>query len=100
MDGAVLSGSRLTIQPWRECALEHLVPGPRSRHGEWNRGKGMSWPELERLVTDAEASESLRRSLRRCRSREELLLAARRLGYRVTRINLQNAYAHGPLHIN
>ena len=52
----------------------------------------MSWPELERLVTDAEASESLRRSLRRCRSREELLLAARRLGYRVTRIDLQNAW--------
>ena len=52
----------------------------------------MSWPELERLVTDAEGSESLRRSLRRCRSREELLLAARRLGYRVTRIDLQNAW--------
>ena len=62
------------------------------RHGERNRGKGMSWPELERLVTEAEASESLRRSLRRCRSREELLLAARRLGYRVTRIDLQNAW--------
>lgn len=52
----------------------------------------MSWPELERLVTDAEASESLQRSLRHCRSREELLLAARRLGYRVTRIDLQNAW--------
>jgi hypothetical protein len=52
----------------------------------------MSWPELERLVTEAEASQELRRSLRRCRSREELLLAARRLGYRVTRIDLQNAW--------
>jgi hypothetical protein len=52
----------------------------------------MSWPELKRLVTDAEASQELRRSLRRCRSREELLLAARQLGYRVTRIDLQNAW--------
>ncbi|MEI7665776.1 MAG: Nif11-like leader peptide family natural product precursor [Synechococcaceae cyanobacterium ELA263] len=51
----------------------------------------MSWPELERLVTEAEASQELQRSLRRCSSREELLLAARRMGYRVTRIDLQNA---------
>lgn len=52
----------------------------------------MSWPELERLVMEAEASQELRQCLRRCRSREELLLAARHLGYRVTRIDLQNAW--------
>ena len=52
----------------------------------------MSWPELERLVTEAEASQELRQCLRRCRSREELLLAARRMGYRVTRIDLENAW--------
>ena len=54
--------------------------------------KGMSWPELERLVADAEASQDLKHSLRHCRSPQDLLLAARRQGYRVTRIDLQNAW--------
>jgi Nif11 domain len=44
----------------------------------------MSWSELERLVTTAEADGSLRRALRQSRSQEELVLAARRLGYRIT----------------
>jgi hypothetical protein len=52
----------------------------------------MSWPELERLVTEAEASQELQWSLRRCRYREELLLAAWRLGYHVRRIDLQNTW--------
>jgi hypothetical protein len=52
----------------------------------------MSWSELERLVSDAEASAELRNTLRRCRSRQQLLQAARHLGYRVTRTDLQNAW--------
>ena len=52
----------------------------------------MSWSELERLVDQAEAQPSLRRSLKDCRSTPELILAARRLGYRITRIDLQRAW--------
>ena len=52
----------------------------------------MSWSELERLVADAEASGELQRSLRHCRSRKELILAARRLGYRITRLDLERAW--------
>jgi len=51
----------------------------------------MSWSELERLVDQAEADAGLRRSLKGCRSTPELILAARRLGYRITRIDLQRA---------
>lgn len=51
----------------------------------------MSWSELERLVSTAEADGSLRRALRRCRSPQELVLAARRLGYRITRQDLAAA---------
>jgi hypothetical protein len=43
----------------------------------------MSWSELERLVDQAEVDASLRRSLKGCRSTPELILAARRLGYRI-----------------
>jgi predicted ribosomally synthesized peptide with nif11-like leader len=52
----------------------------------------MSWSELERLVDQAEANPSLRRSLKNCRSTPELILAARSLGYRITRIDLQRAW--------
>ena len=52
----------------------------------------MSWSELERLVDQAEADASLRRSLKGFRSTPELILAARRLGYRITRIDLQRAW--------
>ena len=52
----------------------------------------MSWSELERLVHEAEAQPSLRRSLKDCRSTPELILAARRLDYRITRIDLQRAW--------
>ena len=52
----------------------------------------MSWSELERLVDEAEADTSLRRSLKGCRSTPELILAARRLGYRITRMDLQRAW--------
>lgn len=52
----------------------------------------MSWSELERLVSEAEADRALQRALRHCRSRQELILAARRLGYEVTRTDLQRAW--------
>ena len=52
----------------------------------------MSWSELERFVVDVEADAALRRALRHCRSRKELILAARRLGYRITRMDLQRAW--------
>jgi len=51
----------------------------------------MSWLELERLVEDAEKEPQLARALRHCRSNPELVLAARRLGYRVTRFDLEQA---------
>ena len=53
----------------------------------------MSWPELERLVADAEADPRLRRTLRQCRTRGQLILTARRLGYRLSRLDLQRAQA-------
>jgi predicted ribosomally synthesized peptide with nif11-like leader len=52
----------------------------------------MSWPQLERFVADVEADAALQRALRHCRSRKELILAARRLGYRITRMDLQRAW--------
>lgn len=52
----------------------------------------MSWSELERMVEEAELDPEIRRALRHCRSRQELVLAARRLGYRVTRLDLARAW--------
>jgi hypothetical protein len=52
----------------------------------------MSWSELERLVDDAETDAVMRRALRHCRSRRELLLAAGRLGYAITKADLQQAW--------
>ena len=52
----------------------------------------MSWSELERFVEELEADATLRRALKHCRSRKELILAARRLGYRITRMDLQRAW--------
>ncbi len=51
----------------------------------------MSWSELQRLVDQAEADRSLRRTLRRCRTEQELLQAARLLGFRITRHDLHAA---------
>jgi len=48
----------------------------------------MSWQELERFVADVEADPALQRALKHCRSRKELILAGRRLGYRITRLDL------------
>ena len=53
----------------------------------------MSLQELERLVDEAEADRSIRKILRTCRTRPELILAARRLGYRITRFDLERAFA-------
>ncbi len=52
----------------------------------------MSWSELERFVSEVEADPFLQRALKHCRSRKELILAARRLGYRITRMDLQRAW--------
>ena len=52
----------------------------------------MSWSELERLVDQAEGNPALRRSLKGCRSTPELILAARSLGYRITRMDLKRAW--------
>ncbi|MFM7361854.1 MAG: nitrogen fixation protein [Cyanobium sp.] len=52
----------------------------------------MGMGELERLVDEAERDGVIRRSLRRCRSRAELVLAARRLGYGIHRIDLRCAW--------
>ena len=51
----------------------------------------MSWLELERLVEDAEKEPQLACALRHCRSNPELVLAARKLGYRITRVDLEQA---------
>jgi hypothetical protein len=53
----------------------------------------MSWSELQRLVEEAETDGSLRRGLRRCRSQRELLMACRRLGYRIQALDLRHARA-------
>ncbi|MBM5813407.1 MAG: Nif11 family protein [Cyanobacteria bacterium M_DeepCast_100m_m1_067] len=52
----------------------------------------MSWSELERLVDDAEADTTVQRALRHCRCQQELVLASRRLGYRITRVDLLRAW--------
>jgi len=51
----------------------------------------MSWSELERLVMTAEGDPRLQGKLRTCRDDAELILMARQLGYRVTRLDLQRA---------
>jgi predicted ribosomally synthesized peptide with nif11-like leader len=56
----------------------------------------MSWSELERLVAEAENDRDLRRALRHCRSKQELVVAARRLGYRITRVDIQRARKEDP----
>ncbi|MEN9877233.1 MAG: hypothetical protein RLZZ158_272 [Cyanobacteriota bacterium] len=52
----------------------------------------MSLLELERLVEEAEADSSIRKVLSGCHTRPELILVARRLGYRITRLDLQRAF--------
>jgi hypothetical protein len=52
----------------------------------------MSWSELERLVEEAERDGTIRRSLRCCRSQRELLMASKRLGYRIQALDLRNAW--------
>jgi hypothetical protein len=51
----------------------------------------MSWSELERLVETAESDPAMARALAHCRSAAELVLAARRLGFGVTRVDLSEA---------
>ena len=43
-------------------------------------------------MDDVKADSALQRALKHCRSRKELIRAALRLGYRITRIDLQHAW--------
>jgi hypothetical protein len=52
----------------------------------------MSWSELERLVEQAESDAALRRALTHCRSRAELVLAGRRLGFGIDARDLRLAW--------
>lgn len=52
----------------------------------------MSWSELERLVEAVEQNPAVRQDLRGCRCCEELVLQARHLGFRITRVDLQRAW--------
>ena len=52
----------------------------------------MSWSELERLVEQAENEAALRRALMHCRSRTELVLAGRRLGFDIDGQDLKLAW--------
>ena len=72
-------------EPWRIASAVVMVG---AEAGSWV----MSWTELERLVDDVEADGQMQRALRHCRSRRELILAARRLGYCITRLDLQRAW--------
>ena len=56
------------------------------------RLKRMSWSELERLVEQAENDATLRRALAHCRSRYELVLASRRLGFAIDSHDLKLAW--------
>ena len=51
----------------------------------------MSRQELERFVDDAEQDSSIRWLLRHCRTNDALILAGRKLGYRITRVDLHKA---------
>lgn len=52
----------------------------------------MSWSELERLVEEAESDRAVGDVLRHCRSRDELVLAAQRLGFRISSEDLRQAW--------
>jgi predicted ribosomally synthesized peptide with nif11-like leader len=52
----------------------------------------MSWSELERLVEAAEMDPTIRHCLRQCSSKHDLVLVARHLGFRITRVDLQRAW--------
>ena len=75
----------MSVGTWRFAAAVVMVGADR---GRWV----MSWTELERLVDEVEADGGLQRALRHCRSRRELILAARRLGYGITRLDLKRAW--------
>ncbi len=51
----------------------------------------MSWSELERLVSAAETRAEVRRAVRRCTSSQDLITAARTLGFRITAADLKIA---------
>jgi predicted ribosomally synthesized peptide with nif11-like leader len=51
----------------------------------------MSWSELERLVSAAETRAEVRRAVRRCTNSQDLITAARALGFRITAADLKSA---------
>lgn len=51
----------------------------------------MSWSELARLVKDAASDARLLQKLQDCATPQDLVLAARRRGYRITRIDVERA---------
>ena len=61
-----------------DCALRKLARTAHLWRGERPGFLPMSWSELARLVQEGEADAELRRALKHCRSRKELILAARR----------------------
>ena len=83
----------MLTQGLAECDPRNLAQLRHPWHGERPRAfPPMSWSELERFVDDVQADSALQRALKHCRSRKELILAARRLGYRIRRIDLQRAW--------
>ena len=60
------------------------------------QSRAMSWSELERLVEQAEGDAALRRALMHCRSRFELVLASRRLGFAIDGRDLRLAWQLHP----
>jgi hypothetical protein len=70
----------------------NLVSPPSLPQGGKAWELAMSWSELERLVQAAETGPPSHAVLHRCRSKAELVLAARKLGYRITRMDLLRAW--------
>lgn len=86
-------------QEARETRLQTLVPPLGLWHGSEPGPGPMSWHELERLVRDGEGRPEVRMGLRGCRNDVELLLRARKLGYRITRVDLQQAWQEHQLEL-
>jgi predicted ribosomally synthesized peptide with nif11-like leader len=69
---------------WRGAEAPGILKGRAS--------PAVSWPELTRFVAEVDADPALHQAVQQCRSQEELVLKARQLGFRITRIDLQRAW--------
>ena len=96
---AAAGGGLAEPQEARETRLKSLVPPLCLWHGSEPGPGPMSWRELERLVRDGEGRPEVRMGLRSCRNDVELLLRARQLGYRITRVDLQQAWQEHQLEL-